>query len=203
MEADEARKLFSAAITRFQRECPMVNKADQGGKGKYADMARIWNTVKPYLATAQLSVTWESCVIDAGNLCHIRGNLRHAAGHAQPIEYVLPIPDAIKSRDGSAVQSVAQVMGSATTYAKRYALCNALGIQTGDDGDMDAPTERPASREVIAKLRETIKAKGRDEKNVCGFRKVQRLEDMTPTDVSVVMDMLAKMPDVATARELM
>jgi hypothetical protein len=32
-------------------------------------------------------------------------------------------------------QNAAQQMGSATTYAKRYALCSALGIVTGEDDD--------------------------------------------------------------------
>lgn len=194
-EADEARKMFSVAIAQFQRECPLVHKADQGAKGRYADMARIWNTIKPHITAAKLSITWESCTIDTGNVCRLKGHLRHAAGHAEPLEYMLPIPEAIQNKEGRNVQSAAQVMGSATTYAKRYALCNALGIQTGDDNDMDAPSGSPADGDSVKMLRAAIVRKGRDEKKVCDWKRVSRIEDLTSADVSEAMAMLAKLPD--------
>jgi hypothetical protein len=43
----------------------------------------------------------------------------------------IPLPEIIRG------QNKAQQMGSASTYARRYALCAALGIVTGDDADDD------------------------------------------------------------------
>jgi hypothetical protein len=60
---------------------------------------------------------------------HIEGEIRHKAGHSVSISYDLPMPDKVTG------QNAAQQMGSATTYAKRYALCSALGIVTGEDDD--------------------------------------------------------------------
>jgi hypothetical protein len=75
-----------------------------------------------------LSVVWTVNAITEYGL-HIEGEIRHKAGHAVPISYDLPMPDKVTG------QNAAQQMGSATTYARRYALTAALGIVTGEDDD--------------------------------------------------------------------
>lgn len=139
-EADEARKAFSRAITEFQKHAPIVEKGDDANGKKYAALDRIWRTVRPLLTDLGLSVTWQvSEMRDNGTNCHLEGMLRHRDGHGEKLSFDLPIPDAIMSSSGRAVQNKAQVMGSANTYAKRYALCAALGIVTGEDSDGTAP----------------------------------------------------------------
>jgi hypothetical protein len=127
-EADEARKLYSQAIADFQSRCPIIEKADKAHNKQYAAMDRIWRTIRPLLDETGLSVVWTVNAITEYGL-HIEGEIRHKAGHAVSISYDLPMPDKVTG------QNAAQQMGSATTYAKRYALCSALGIVTGEDDD--------------------------------------------------------------------
>jgi hypothetical protein len=127
-EADEARKLYSHAIADFQSRCPIIEKADKAHNKQYAAMDRIWRTIRPLLDETGLSVVWTVNAITEYGL-HIEGEIRHKAGHAVAISYDLPMPDKVTG------QNAAQQMGSATTYAKRYALCSALGIVTGEDDD--------------------------------------------------------------------
>jgi len=132
--ADEAAAEFNAAVVRFQQKCTMIVKGDDNRGKKYAKMERIWPHIKPLLKDCGLAITWGSCRSDNG-VCILDGHIRHVRGHAEPVHYELPIPEAIVSSSGKVVQNAAQVMGSATTYAKRYATCAALGIQTFADDD--------------------------------------------------------------------
>jgi hypothetical protein len=127
-EGDEARKLYSQAIAEFQSRCPIIEKGDKAHNKAYAAMDRIWRTIRPLLDETGLSVVWTANTLTEYGL-RIEGEIRHKAGHAVPISYDLPMPDKVTG------QNAAQQMGSATTYAKRYALCSALGIVTGEDDD--------------------------------------------------------------------
>ena len=127
-EAGEARKLYSQAISDFQSRCPIIEKGDKAHNKAYAAMDRIWRTIRPLLDETGLSIVWTvNTLTDYG--LHIEGEIRHRAGHSVPISYDLPMPDKVTG------QNAAQQMGSASSYAKRYATCAALGIVTGEDDD--------------------------------------------------------------------
>ena len=127
-EAGEARKLYSQAIADFQSRCPIIEKGDKAHNKAYAAMDRIWRAIRPLLDETGLSIVWTvNALTDYG--LHIEGEIRHKAGHAVPISYDLPMPDKVTG------QNAAQQMGSASSYAKRYATCAALGIVTGEDDD--------------------------------------------------------------------
>lgn len=135
-ESDEARKAYNKAIADFQRGAPIVEKGDDANGKQYAALDRIWRTIRPLLTDLGLSVTWQvSELRDGSTVCHLEGMLRHRDGHGEKLTFDLPIPDAITNSSGKAVQNKAQVIGSANTYAKRYALCAALGLVTGIDDD--------------------------------------------------------------------
>lgn len=136
-EASEARKAYNRAVSDFQRGCPIIAKEDKSFTASYARMDRIWRTIRPLLTGLGLSVTWHICALREG-VCHVEGKLRHRDGHAEDLIMDLPLPERMKNKDGKDVQNAPQQMGSASTYAKRYAMCAALGIVTGDDDDGEA-----------------------------------------------------------------
>ena len=148
--ADEAAAAFNAAMVQFQRDCPIIAKLDTADGKKYARMDRIWSSIKPLVDKCGLSITWSSARIE-GEFVKLDGFIRHIRGHSEPIHYELPMPEAIKTRDGKAVQNAAQVMGVAMTYAKRQGTCAVLGIVTGDD--TDGTCGQPAIPEHVAHLR--------------------------------------------------
>lgn len=127
-EADEARKAYNHAIAEFQRRAPIVEKGDKAYDKAYARMDRIWREIRPLVTELGLSVTWQVCE-KRDSLCRVEGQLRHRDGHGERLVMDIPIPEQLKG------QNSAQQMGSASTYARRYALCAALGIVTGDDDD--------------------------------------------------------------------
>lgn len=151
-EADEARKAFNYAIAEFQRRAPIIAKADKAYDKQYARMDRIWREIRPLLTELGLSVTWQVCELRDNGLCHVEGQLRHRQGHGERLAQDIPMPELIKG------QNKAQQMGSATTYAKRYALCGALGIVTGDDDDGHAAGGKLITAEQVDELRTLVDA---------------------------------------------
>jgi hypothetical protein len=150
-EADEARKAYNRAIAEFQRQAPIIEKGDKAYDKAYARMDRIWREIRPLLTDLGLSVTWQTCTLSTdGSLCHVEGQLRHKDGHGERLIQDIPMPDILKG------QNAAQRMGSASTYAKRYAFCSALGIVTGDDDDGHAAGTRFVTREQAQELAELL-----------------------------------------------
>lgn len=144
-EADEARKAYSHAIADFQSRCPIIEKADKAHNKQYAALDRIWRSIRGLLEENGLSVVWTVNALTEFGL-HIEGEIRHRQGHSVALAYDLPMPDKVTG------QNAAQQMGSATTYAKRYALCAALGIVTGDDDDGHAGGSSYVTREQVQEL---------------------------------------------------
>jgi hypothetical protein len=149
-EADEARKAFNFSISDFQRRAPIIAKADKAYDKEYARMDRIWREIRPLLTELGLSVTWQVCEMKEGGICHVEGQLRHKDGHGERLCMDVPVPELIKG------QNKAQQMGSASTYAKRYAMTGALGIVTGDDDDGHKAGTRFVTHDQAMELRDLI-----------------------------------------------
>jgi hypothetical protein len=133
--AEQARTAFFSALAGFQAECPVIPKTgevkERGGQQvryRFAPLDKIVSTIQPYLQKYELSYTF-SATFDLDNyhliaVCEVH----HALGHTEASEFRVPI-----SKDN--FMNGAQHFGSASSYARRYALCNALGLLTGDEDD--------------------------------------------------------------------
>lgn len=150
-EADEARKAFNVSVSEFQRRAPIIEKADKAYDKDYAKLDRIWRTIRPLLTELGLSVTWQVCELKDG-VCHVEGQLGHRDGHNQRLVMDLPLPDILKG------QNKAQQMGSAQSYVKRYAMCAALGIVTGEDDDGHAAGSQFVTDEQAAEIDQLVQA---------------------------------------------
>lgn len=181
---DQAASAFNAAVVSFQQAAKIVTKGDVANGRAYARMDRIWREIRPLMEQCGLAVTWES-VKTAGDMCILDGHLRHAQGHAQALHHEMPLPDRINGQNAS------QRAGSGETYCKRYAMCAALGIQTGEDND-GGPQAEPASESAILDARTLIRDAGKQESGACKFLGVARLEDATAEQVQKLVKMLTK-----------
>jgi len=149
----EAQKAFSAAVAKFQHNCPVIEKGDSANGKPYARMDRIARTIRPHMKEAGLAVTWESVKFkDSMQVCTIDGTLLHADGYSKPIYAEIAVPK------GNVSQNGAQVCASAETYAKRYALCGCLGIYTGDDDDGNAGQVDTITADQAKELHALVKA---------------------------------------------
>lgn len=157
IKAEQAQEAFYTSLSQFQADCPIIKKAKavhntqaKGGglRYHYAPLDLIMKTVSPLLQKHGLSVTMKASVElepDEAFLS-VSCEVHHIAGHTETSVFKLPI-------DKDAYMNAAQKFGSASTYAKRYAFCNALGILTGDE-DNDGGKVTPAeARQAVSQPR--------------------------------------------------
>lgn len=141
LKAEAAKEAFFAALSQFQSECPTIEKTkkvlNKDGKSvryAYAPLESIVQQVSTHLKANGFSYTLDSQVevgsVKAVCVAH------HVAGHSETFTFAVPV-------DNDAYMSPAQRVGSALTFASRYAFRNAFGILTGDEDD-DANGSRGA-----------------------------------------------------------
>lgn len=182
---DEAKTAFNRAVVEFQQKAKIIAKGDMNNGKAYAKMDRIWREIRPLMEECCLGVTWES-VKTTGEMCILDGHLRHSAGHAEALHHEMPLPD---KNNGT---NAAQRAGSGETYAKRYATCAALGIQTGVDDDGTGGEAKPAAGKRIETARALMREKGKAEAKACEYLRVRALEDATADQIESLIATLAK-----------
>lgn len=92
-------------------------------KNKYSDISSIWESMRQPLTSNGITV-WQDVTTEETKVC-VTTRLVHNSG--QWVEFgPLCIPLSKKDAHG---------IGSAITYAKRYALCASIGVVQGDEDD--------------------------------------------------------------------
>ena len=174
LKEEAAKEAFFHALSAFQAECPIIKRTkavkdpvSKGGATRYhyAPLDMIVRVVAPLLTKHGLSYTIESHVeplseaeaqIEAKVEIRFRTTgylvalckVYHEAGHMESSEFRTPIM-------GPEFMTKPQTFGAASTFAKRYAFTNALGILTGDD-DTDARYTPQEAREARAATRQPV-----------------------------------------------
>lgn len=93
-------------------------------KTQYADLTSVWDACRDALTKNGLSVIQCPEQSDIGGIA-IETTLLHSSGQFITSRYVMPVKNS----------SDAQAVGSAITYARRYALSAMVGVAPTDDDD--------------------------------------------------------------------
>jgi len=146
LKAEWAKGQFDKAMAAFQAECPTIVKTKvvhtkSGALAyKYAPIESIVEQVKPYLQRNGFSYSTTMQVLPAG--VKVACKVTHTDGHNEITEMEVPLGERTQ------IMSASQVTAAASTFAKRYAFCNAFGILTGDEdndgANLPKETESPA-----------------------------------------------------------
>lgn len=132
-QANEARKSFFDALSKFQQKCPVMikdKKVVHNGslRYKYVTLSSIAESIKGLLAECGLTYRWE--IKDDQGKLQVTCIVTHREGHS---ENTTMSADADDSGGKNKIQS----RGSAISYLERYTLVGALGISSADE-DTDA-----------------------------------------------------------------
>lgn len=139
------KNLFKA-LANFQQEVPVIHKCTTGYGYSYADLPAIFETINPLLKKHGLGFT-QSVMPD-----YIETTVFHADS-GEFIKSNTNIPQGVQLKG----MNEFQVLGSAITYIRRYALSSILGLVT--DKDTDAAGEQVKKETPKVKATEsTIKA---------------------------------------------
>lgn len=130
---------LAAALAAFQRDLPRIGKSNTANTGtysyKYADLSDVTDAVLPTLGKHGMSFSSKPTLDEQGRfvLAYV---LRHESGESDSGAYPLP-------STGSPQQ-----IGSAITYARRYALLAVTGVAPGGEDD-DGASAPPADRRPV------------------------------------------------------
>jgi hypothetical protein len=122
------KNLFKA-LSDFQNEVPVILKDTSGYGYKFADLPAIFKVINPLLKKNGIGFT------QLGEGKSIKTIVFHIES-GETLESIFDIPQGVQL----AKMNEFQVLGSAITYMRRYALSSALGIIT--DSDIDAAGEQ-------------------------------------------------------------
>jgi len=127
-------------LAAFQQECPVIHKGTQGYGYTYADLSQILTVINPLLKKHNLGFTQ---IIMEDKIKTILFETKNG----ENIESFISIPQNVSL----AKMNEFQVLGSAITYLRRYALSSILGIVTDKDTDASGEQQKksPAPKPII------------------------------------------------------
>ena len=117
------KHLFKS-LAAFQQEVPVIHKATQGYGYSYADLPAIFDVINPLLKKHGLGFT-QPIMGDT-----IKTIIFHVES-GEVLESLTEIPKNVALKG----MNDFQVLGSAITYIRRYALSSMLGLVTDKDTD--------------------------------------------------------------------
>jgi hypothetical protein len=132
MKTQEQKSLFKS-LAAFQQEVPVIHKETKGYGYSYADLPTIFDKINPLLAKHNLGFTQP-----------IMGNCVNTiifhTETGEKIESLTEIPKGVQLKG----MNDFQVLGSAITYIRRYALSSILGLVTDKDTDAAGEQTKPS-----------------------------------------------------------
>jgi len=132
MKTQEQKSLFKS-LAAFQQEVPVIHKETKGYGYSYADLPTIFDKINPLLAKHNLGFTQP-----------IMGNcvktIIFQTETGETIESLTEIPQGVQLKG----MNDFQVLGSAITYIRRYALSSILGLVTDKDTDAAGEQTKPS-----------------------------------------------------------
>ena len=127
-------------IADFQQEVPVIHKGTQGYGYSYADLPTIFEKINPLLKKHGLGFTQ---LLSGLSIKTIIFDVESG----ENIESIADIPQGVQL----AKMNDFQVLGSAITYIRRYALSAALGLVTDVDNDAAGEQVRTEKKETPVK----------------------------------------------------
>jgi hypothetical protein len=133
MKTNEQKSLFKS-LAAFQQEVPVIHKETKGYGYSYADLPTIFDKINPLLAKHNLGFTQPIM----GNC--VKTIIFHTET-GETIESLTEIPQGVQLKG----MNDFQVLGSAITYIRRYALSSILGLVTDKDTDAAGEQTKPSN----------------------------------------------------------
>lgn len=178
-----AEREFARAFALLQTETPKIQaqkivpgNTEGSVRYKFAPYEDIIRAVRPLLSKYGFAITYDQDIDDKRVI--VTCTLMHTGGHSRSNKF------ACRIGSGPPKASEAQGDGAATTFAKRYALCAALGITIESD-DTDGRNEGDGStitREQAADLRLRCEETNTDMAKFCAWLGVQSFDDILLKD---------------------
>lgn len=172
-------KNIYSALANFQRECPVIFKDTSGYGYTYADLPAIFKVIMPLLEKHGLGFT--QILRDNG----IETVIFHTET-AEEIKGFIEVPTDVELKG----MNDFQVMGSAFTYYRRYALSSMLGIITDKDTDAAGEQVRKPKDPMPPRTKKDVV----DEEESLFARSMAKIDSMALDELTVALTKMEVAP---------
>lgn len=161
------------------------DKYNEFGNFNYRNVEVMLTELKPILAEYDSCITFSDEIMEKGGRFYI---VTHATLHTPDGDY--KCMGVAREQETKKGMDAAQITGSCSTYARKYALCGLLAV---DDGSKDPDARKnidmitKAQVKTIVKLAESTES---DLSAICDYFKVGRLEELTAEEYGKCLNML-------------
>lgn len=168
-DLSKAMSLMQGQIKPAIRDC-----VNSHFKSKYANIESVWEAIRDPMTANGLTV-WQDLTTEEKSVS-VTTRVVHSSG--QWVEFG-PLKVPLSKMDAHGV-------GSASSYAKRYSLCAALGVVSGDEDD-DANAAVSKSKSEPEPLGEPARVAGFDD-----FEKRYNLQDENSLERKYIINVMIK-----------
>ncbi len=135
MQKSETIGNLTLALSKVQAQLRPAkeNSKNPFFKSSYADLGAVWDSVRSLLAEHELAII--QMPVDVGGVTTV---ISHSSGEYMQSTCYIPCKED------------AHGVGSAISYARRYALASFVGVVTGDDDGNSAVDKAPARKQSSA-----------------------------------------------------
>lgn len=163
------------------------DQRNEFGGFNYRNVEVMLTELKPILAEHDSVITFNDEVVEMNGRWYVKAiaTLHTPEGSIFCEAYA-------REQETKKGMDAAQITGSCSTYARKYALCGLLAV---DDGSRDPDAQKNTDMitkgqvKIIVKMAESV---GSDLSDICDFFKVNTLEEMTAEEYGKCLNMLNK-----------
>ena len=173
------------------------------GKYNYRNAESICEAVKPFLEKENVSLILVDDMVAIGNRYYLKATARlldNENNESIEVSAFAREPEQKKGMDES------QITGTASSYARKYALNGLFLLDDTKDADTDEYHNQTAyqqanenkttvTSEQVGKLKLEMIRTGATEQYICEYYKLNKLIDMTQEQFVNAMEMFKKTPD--------
>lgn len=172
-EANEARKAFVLAMSKFRAEPILIRKNKQVAFGttsyKHATLDQVIAAALPHMSENGLSHRWETK--QEGDQISVACVITHEQGHSERTELTAP-------PDESGGKNSIQAIGSTVSYLERYTFMAATGLAASDMDNDGGLLGEVISEKQAADLEALITEVGANKDSFLKTCKTDKLESL-------------------------
>ena len=163
------------------------NQYNSFGDYKYRSCEDILEAVKPLLLKHKASLTLRDEIENIGDRYYIRAI---ATLFDAESEAVINNVAYAREAESKPKMDAAQVTGTASSYARKYALNGLFLIDDTKDADTDEHAKQTGAGKASDKQVKLIKDLSKDVSTITSYYKVEKIEDLTTAQASEVIGKL-------------
>jgi hypothetical protein len=181
VQADKARKDFTAALVAAQRQMEPVRKNAKNPQthSMYATFEALDEAARPIYSAHGFAPTYRTEASDKPDHIRVVLSLMHEGGHER--DYPIDMPTDGKGPKGNDVMTRTHATGSAFSYGKRYVFGGAFNIITtekDDDGNRAGGASLPITEAQVNELIKLADDVGADKARFCKHYNITSFADI-------------------------